>query len=162
AAPVVAYVTPTGARAASAGFFVLLAADVAAMAPGTHTGAASPIVAVGGYPVKVDETMNKKILNDATAYLRSFAVRRNRDVALAETAITDARAFTEHEALKGGLCDLIASSREGLFAKLDGRTITRFDGRNIRLDLAHARVARVDMSTRERFLARVVQPDMLF
>src|SRR5215831_7204905 len=97
--PVAVYVTPSGSRAASAGFFVLLSADVAAMAVATHAGAASPIAAIGGYPVTIDETMTKKIVNDATAYLRSYAIRRGRNVALAESAITEAKAFTEKEAL---------------------------------------------------------------
>jgi membrane-bound serine protease (ClpP class) len=161
-APVAVYVAPAGARAASAGFFILLAADVAAMAPGTHTGAASPLLAIGGYPVSVSETMEKKILNDATAYLRSYAERRGRNVALAETAITEAKAFTEREALDGRLCDFIATSREGLFAELDGRTITRFDGRTSQLALAHPAITTVEMSARQRFLARIVQPDMVF
>src|ERR1051325_8963891 len=81
--PVAVYVTPSGSRAASAGFFVLLSADIAAMAPATHTGAASPIAAIGGYPVAIDQTMAKKIVNDATAYLRSSAPRGGRNVALA-------------------------------------------------------------------------------
>lgn len=81
ASPVVVYVAPSGSRAASAGFFILLAADVAAMAPATHAGAASPILSVGGYPVTIDETLKNKILNDATAYLRSYASRRGRNVA---------------------------------------------------------------------------------
>ncbi|HYK18201.1 MAG TPA: nodulation protein NfeD, partial [Bryobacteraceae bacterium] len=89
--PVAVYVSPTGSRGASAGFFILLAADVAAMAPGTHTGAASPLLAVGGVPVQVDETLKKKILNDATAFLRSYAAKRGRNVPLAESAITDAK-----------------------------------------------------------------------
>jgi membrane-bound serine protease (ClpP class) len=161
-APVVVYVTPAGSRAASAGFFILLSADIAAMAPGTHTGAASPILAVGGYPVTVDATLKNKILNDATAYLRSYAGRRGRNVALAESAITEAKAFTETEALDGKLCDLIANSREDLLARLDGRTITRFDGRSSRLALAHPEIIALDMSARQRFLARVVQPDMFF
>jgi len=160
--PVVAYVTPAGSRAASAGFFILLSADVAAMTPGTHTGAASPILAVGGYPVTVDATLKNKILNDATAYLRSYAGRRGRNVPLAESAITEAKAFTEAEALDGKLCDLIANSREDLLARLDGRTITRFDGQSSRLALAHPEIIALDMSARQRFLARVVQPDMFF
>src|SRR5580765_500875 len=160
--PVAVFVSPVGARGASAGFFILLSADVAAMAPGTHTGAASPLLAIGGYPVSVDETMEKKILNDATAYLRSYAGRRGRDVALAETAITDAKAFTEREALDGRLCDLIATSREGLLAQLDGRTIARFDGRTNQLALTHPAMSAVELSARQRFLARIVQPDMMF
>jgi membrane-bound serine protease (ClpP class) len=162
AAPVVVYVTPTGSRAASAGFFILEAADVAAMAPGTHTGAASPILAVGGYPIVVDETLKKKILNDALAYLRSYVGRRGRNVELAETAITDAKAFTEKEALDGKLVDLIVESRPALVAQLNGRTITRFDGRTITLSLSNAQIVISEMSARQRFLSRLVQPDIFF
>ena len=93
--PVAVYVTPTGARGASAGFFILLSADVAAMAPGTHTGAASPVIAIGGWQLQVDETMKRKILNDALAFLRSYAEKRGRNTTLAETAVTDAKAFTD-------------------------------------------------------------------
>jgi membrane-bound serine protease (ClpP class) len=160
--PVVVYVTPSGARAASAGFFILLAADVAAMAPGTHTGAASPIAAIGGYPVTLDETMKNKILNDATAYLRSYASRRGRNVELAETAITDAKAFTEREAIEGKLVDLVEPSREVLLSALDGRTIHRFDGRSTTIALHNPPVVPVDMSSRQRFLARIVEPDAFF
>src|SRR5262249_29711289 len=135
--PVAVYVTPSGSRAASAGFFILLSADVAAMAPGTHTGAASPIAAIGGVPWTRVETMNRKLLNDATAYLRSYAARRGRNVTLAETAITEAKAFTEREAIDSKLCDLVATSREDLLAQLDGRMIARFDGRTGRLALTH-------------------------
>ncbi len=161
-APVAVFVTPSGARAASAGFFILLSADVAAMAPGTHTGAASPVFAVGGFPVTIDETMKRKVLNDATAYLRSYAAPRRRNVALAETAITDAKAFTEREALDGGLVDLVADSPDALLARLDGRTLTRFNGRTDRLDLSNAETTTVAMSARQRFLARIVAPDMFF
>jgi membrane-bound serine protease (ClpP class) len=161
-APVAVYVTPTGSRAASAGFFILLAADVAAMAPGTHTGAASPIMAVGGYPVTMDDTLKKKILNDATAYLRSYAGRRGRGVALAETAVTDAKAFTETEALAGDLIDLVSPSQAELLAALHTRTIIRFDGRSVRLDLVRPEVVTIDMTGRQRVLARLVQPDVFF
>jgi membrane-bound serine protease (ClpP class) len=160
--PVVTYVAPSGARAASAGFFILLAADVAAMAPGTHAGAASPVAAVGGYPVALDETMRSKVVNDASAYLRSYASRRGRNVELAETAITSAKAFTEQEAIDGTLCDLIAPSTEALLAKLDGRTVTRFDGNRVRLSLARPAVFPIEMTPRQRFLARIVEPDMFF
>src|ERR1700693_5812147 len=126
--PVAVYVSPTGARGASAGFFILLSADIAAMAPATHTGAASPVIAIGGFQLQIDETMRKKILNDALAFLRSNAEKRGRNPTLAETAVTDAKAFTEKEALDGKLIDLIAVSPEDLFHQLDGRTIPRFDG----------------------------------
>ncbi len=160
--PVAVYVTPTGSRAASAGFFVLLSADIAAMAPGTHTGAASPLIAVGGYPITVDETLKNKILNDATAYLRSYANQRGRNVALAETAITEAKAFTEQESLDGRLIDLVADSSDTLLATLDGRTIARFDGRTSRLDLTSPKIVPLGMSARQRLLARIVQPDAFF
>jgi membrane-bound serine protease (ClpP class) len=160
--PVAAYVAPGGSRAASAGFFILLAADVAAMAPGTHTGAASPVLSIGGYPVTTDETMKSKIVNDATAYLRSYAGRRGRNVELAETAITSAKAFTEQEALQGELCDLIAPTPQDLIHELDGRTITRFDGARMQLALSQPTMTTIEMTARQRFLARIVQPDMFF
>jgi len=160
--PVVVYVSPTGARGASAGFFVLLSADIAAMAPGTHTGAASPLIGVGGYPVTIDETLRRKITNDATAFLRSFADKRGRNPQLAETAVTEARAFTEKEALDGKMIDLIATSEEDLLHKLDGREITRFDGTKIKLALANPVRAQSQLSGRQRFLSRIVAPDIFF
>ena len=160
--PVAVYVTPSGARAASAGFFILLAADVAAMGTGTHTGAASPLAAVGGVPVQIDETLRNKILNDATAYLRSYAERRGRNVELAETAVTEGKAFTEREALEGSLIDLVADSQAALLEQLDGREISRFDGRTTTLELTDARVESIAMTARQRFLSRIVQPDMFF
>jgi membrane-bound serine protease (ClpP class) len=160
--PVVVYVWPTASRAASAGFFILLSADVAAMAPGTHTGAASPLLEVGGMPVTVDETLKKKILNDATAFLRSYADKRGRNAALAETAITDAKAFSDVESKDGRLVDVIASSSDDLLAVLDGRTITRFDGTSTRLELRGARRVFLQMGFRQRLLARIVRPDAFF
>ena len=133
--PVAIFVSPAGSRGASAGFFILLSADIAAMAPGTHTGAASPLLAIGGVPLQVDETLKKKILNDATAFLRSYTAKRGRNVELAETAVVDGKAWTETEALDGKLIDLIANSPEDLLAKLDGRTIKRFDGSTVQLAL---------------------------
>src|SRR5260370_4870790 len=160
--PVAVYVFPTGARGASAGFFILLSADIAAMAPGTHTGAASPLIAVGGYPVTIDETLRKKIMNDATAFLRSYADKRGRNPALAETAVTDAKAFTEREALDGKLIDLVAASPEDLLHQLDGRTIVRFDGTRVKLSLPNPSRALFELSARQKFLARIVEPDVFF
>jgi membrane-bound serine protease (ClpP class) len=160
--PVAAYVTPTGSRAASAGFFILLSADVAAMSPGTETGAASPVFMVFGQTVQIDETMRKKVTNDATAYLRSFVSKRGRDADLAATAVTDAKAFSDSEALKGKLIDLVVSSPAELLAKLDERTITRLDGTSVKLSLPHPTIAVLEMTTREKFLTRIVQPDMFF
>ena len=160
--PVVIYVSPTGARGASAGFFMLMSADVAAMAPGTHTGAASPLLEIGGFPLQVDDTLKKKILNDATAFLRSYTAKRGRNVDLAESAVTDGKAWTETEALDGKLIDLIANSNEDLLSKLDGRTIKRFDGSTTQLALHNPEIVPVSMSFRERFLSRIVQPDAFF
>jgi membrane-bound serine protease (ClpP class) len=160
--PVVVYVNPAGARGASAGFFILLSADVAAMGPGTHAGAASPLLEVGGVPLNVDETLKKKILNDATAFLRSYAGKRGRNVEMAETAVTDGKAFTETEALNGKLVDLVANSPQDLLSKLDGQTIKRFDGSETRLNLNNPEVVTMEMSARQRFLARIVQPDVFF
>jgi membrane-bound serine protease (ClpP class) len=160
--PVAVYVSPTGARGASAGFFILLSADIAAMGPGTHTGAASPLIGVGAYPVAIDETLRKKITNDATAFLRSFADKRGRNPALAETAVTDAKAFTEKEALDGKLIDLLASSEDDLLRQLDGREITRFDGSKVKLSLSNAVRTPFELSGRQKFLARIVQPDVFF
>jgi membrane-bound serine protease (ClpP class) len=160
--PVVTYVNPTGSRAASAGFFILLSADIAAMSPGTDTGAASPIMEMFGQEAKIDDTLHKKILNEATAYLRSYVSKRGRNVDLAATAVTDAKAFSAQEALDGKLIDLIANSPEDLLAKLDGRTITRFDGSTVHLAVAHPSVTPVGMTLREKFLSRIVEPDIFF
>jgi membrane-bound serine protease (ClpP class) len=160
--PVAVYVSPTGSRAASAGFYILLSADIAAMAPGTHTGAASPVMIVGGYAMAIDETMRKKINNDALAFLRSYADKRNRNPVLAATAITDAKAFTEKEALDAKMIDVIASSEDDLLRQLNGREITRFDGTKVTLALANPTRTDFELSPRQKFLSRIVAPDMFF
>jgi membrane-bound serine protease (ClpP class) len=160
--PVAIYVSPTGARAASAGFFVLLSADVAAMAPGTDTGAASPLLVIGGSPVQIDETLRHKIVNEASAYLRSITVGRGRNAELAETAVTEAKAFTQQEALEGNLIDLVANSREELIGKLDGQKVRRFDGSVVQLALGHPIVEDHRMSSRQTMLAWIVRPDVFF
>jgi len=160
--PVAVYVSPTGARGASAGFYILLSADIAAMAPGTHTGAASPIIAIGGFPQQIDEVFRKKINQDAMAFLRSFSERRKRNPELAEKAITESKAFTEKEALDAKMIDLIVNSTNDLLRQLDGRTITRFDGTQVTLSLKNASRATFELSARQRFLARIVEPDVFF
>jgi membrane-bound serine protease (ClpP class) len=160
--PVAIFISPVGSRGASAGFFILLSADIAAMAPGTHTGAASPLLAIGGVPLQVDETLKKKILNDATAFLRSYTAKRGRNVELAESAVVDGKAWTETEALDGRLIDLVANSPEDLLSKLDGRTIKRFDGSTVQLALHNPQRVAFSMSFRQRFLSRIVQPDAFF
>jgi membrane-bound serine protease (ClpP class) len=160
--PVVTYVSPTGSRAASAGFFILLSADVVAMSPGTDTGAASPIMMFGGSTVQIDETLRHKIVNEANAYLRSYVSKRGRNVDLASTAVTDAKAFSEKEALDGHLIDLIEPNESALLTALNGRTITRFDGSQLTLTLSMPVVNDAPMNAREKFLSRIVQPDVFF
>jgi len=157
--PVIVYVAPTGSRAASAGFFILLAADVAVMAPGTTTGASSPVAFGGG---DVDETLKKKITNDAAAYLRSYASKRNRNPALAELAVTEAKSFTDQEALEGKLIDAVCESRQQIFEQFNARAITRFDARSQTLELADVRVEPWEMTGRQRFLSRLIDPNIAF
>jgi membrane-bound serine protease (ClpP class) len=161
--PVAVYVSPTGGRGASAGFYILLSADIAAMAPGTHTGSATPVMAIGGFlPMQIDDAFRKKINADATAFLRSFTERRGRNPSLAEKAITEGSAYTEKEALEGKMIDLIASSPDELVRQLDGREITRFDGAKLKLSLKNAERRPFQLSARQRFLARIVEPDIFF
>ena len=161
--PVAVYVSPTGARGASAGFYILLSADIAAMARGTHTGSATPVIAIGGaFPMQIDEAFRKKINQDATAFLRSFTERRGRNPELAEKAITEGKAFTEKEALDAKMIDLVANSTEDLLQQLDGRTITRFDGTKVTLNLKNAVRIPFELSARQKFLSRIVQPDIFF
>ena len=161
--PVAVYVSPTGARGASAGFYILLSADIAAMARGTHTGSATPVIAIGGaFPMQIDEAFRKKINQDATAFLRSFTERRGRNPELAEKAITEGKAFTEKEALDAKMIDLVANSKEDLLQQLDGRAITRFDGTKVTLALKNAVRTPFELSARQKFLSRIVQPDIFF
>jgi len=156
--PVIAYVTPSGGRAASAGFFILQAADVAAMAPGTNTGASSP-VALGG---QMDEIMRHKVENDSAAWLRSTVEKRGHNAELAETTIREAKAFTEKESLDQHLIDLIEPSEQKLLEALDGREITRFDGRKEVLHLAGAEVVPYDLTLRERVISAIADPNVGF
>ena len=160
--PVATFVTPSGSRAASAGFFILLSADIAAMSPGTDAGAASPIMEVGGQVVQIDDTLKKKIFNESTAYLRSYVSKRGRNTDLAATAVTDAKAFSEQEALDGKLIDLVASSPQDLVAKLDGRMIKRLDGTSVQLVLSHPVFDVQDMTGRQQILSRIVDPNVFF
>jgi len=156
--PVIVYVAPTGSRAASAGFFILLAADVAVMAPGTTTGASSPVMG----PQEMPETLKKKAFSDAAAYLRSFVAKRGRHPEVAELAVTEAKSWTEQEALAAGLIDAVCESREKLFEQFHEREIKRFDGRAQKLALAGARVEPWEMTQRQRFLTRIIDPNIAF
>jgi membrane-bound serine protease (ClpP class) len=159
--PVAVFVGPAGARAASAGFIIALAADVAAMAPGTHIGAAHPVSGTGE---KVDETMAKKAAADAAAYARTLAEARKRNVTLAAEAVTESRAFTDSEALKASppLIDLVARDVNDLLDTLDGRTIARFDGRAVTLQTKGAAIERLEMTNRQRFLSAIAHPQIAY
>jgi membrane-bound serine protease (ClpP class) len=154
--PVVTYVAPSGGRAASAGFFILEAGDVAAMAPGTNTGAAHP-VALGG---EMDEVMKQKVVNDAAAYMRSISSKRGRNAALAETTVRESKSFTDREALDQHLIDLVAPNDAALLAALDGRTVTRFDGRTQTLHTAGAVIEEYQQSLRQRIVSAIADPNI--
>jgi len=156
--PVITYVTPSGARAASAGFFLLEAGDVAAMSPGTNAGAASPVLLTG----QMDDVMRKKVENDAAALLRSLTSRRGRNSELAEQTIRDAKAFTEKEALDQKLIEIVAPNQEQLFKQLDGREITRWDGRQQVLHLGSVTVIETRETLRERLMASIADPNIGF
>jgi membrane-bound serine protease (ClpP class) len=160
-APVVVFVGPSGARAASAGFLLTLAADVAAMAPGTHIGAAHP---VSGDGQKMDETISKKAASDSAAYVRSLAEARHRNVALAEQAVLQSRAFTDTEAARASppLVDVIATDVHDLLRQLDGRTIKRFDGRSAVLQTREPDLRAIEMSRRQRFLGAIAHPQIAY
>src|ERR1700728_4064144 len=129
--PVILYVAPSGSRAASAGFFILESADIAAMAPGTNTGAAHPVT-LGGE--KMDDVMKEKGENDSAAFMRSFVGPRGRNVHLAESAVRESKSWTDQEALQQHLIDVVAKDQDDLFRQLQGRTIKRFDGKQVKLD----------------------------
>ncbi|HWF87120.1 MAG TPA: nodulation protein NfeD [Vicinamibacterales bacterium] len=159
--PVAIFIAPSGARAASAGFLLTIAADVAAMAPGTHIGAAHPVAGAGE---KMDEAMAKKAAADVAAFARTLASRRHRNVQLADEAVTQSRAFTEQEALTASppLIDLVAADVPELLRRLDGRTITRFDGASVVLRTAGARVVPIEMNWRQRLLSTVAHPNVAY
>ncbi|HME33071.1 MAG TPA: nodulation protein NfeD [Terriglobales bacterium] len=157
--PVIVYVAPTGARAASAGFFILESADVAAMAPGTNTGAAHPVELGGG---KMDDTMKAKVENDSAAFMRSFVGPRGRNVALAETGVRESKSWTDQEALQQHLIDIVAKDQSDLFHQLEGRTVKRFDGKQVKLNLSADSVDELDMTLRQRILDFLLDPNIAF
>lgn len=154
--PVIIYVAPAGARAGSAGFFLLEAADIAAMAPGTEAGAAH-VVFEGGKP---DQTEMQKVENDAEAFLRSYVTRRNRNTDAAVAAVASSHSYTAEEALAQHLIDLTASDETQLLAQLNGRAITRFDGSKTTLHLAGARIELMRPTLREELLGWLVNPNI--
>jgi len=154
--PVIVFIEPSGSRAGSAGFFLLEAADIAAMAPGTNAGAAHPILE----GTTMDPVLKQKIENDAAAFLRSYVTVRGRDAASAEDAVRNSKSYSESEALKLHLIDAVAPDDAALLASLNGRTIKRFNNASTKLDLAGAQIETLPPSTRERLLTRLTSPDL--
>jgi membrane-bound serine protease (ClpP class) len=157
--PVIVYVAPSGSSAASAGFFILEAADVAAMAPGTNTGASHPVSIFGGQP---DQVMKEKIENDFAALIRSFVSKRGRNVELAESAVRQSKSFTDEEALKNHLIDIIAKDQQDLLKQLDGHTFKRFTGANVTFHLADKPVEDFQMTLKQRILDYMMDPNVAF
>src|SRR2546423_5182861 len=157
--PVIIYVAPSGGRAASAGFVILMAADIAAMAPGTATGAAHPVMGDGR---DIEKTMAEKVTNDAAAYVRSHAAQRGRDAQAAESTIRESKSFTEREALEKHLIEIIARDDADLLAQLDGRTVTRFDGSKAQLAIADKKVTDITPSLRQQLLMALADPRIAF
>jgi membrane-bound serine protease (ClpP class) len=157
--PVITYVYPSGSRSASAGFFVLLSGDVAVMAPGTNTGAAHPVLMSGA---DVGKTEAAKIENDAAAFIRTIAQQRGRNAKLAEAGVRQSKSYTDEEALQGHLIDAIAATPQDIFQDYNGKTIKRFNGSTMTLHLANARIEDYAMSSRERFLSQLADPNVAF
>ena len=159
--PVAVFVGPAGYRAASAGFLITIAADIAAMAPGTHIGAAHP---VNGNGESVDPVMAKKMVADAAAYARTLATQRHRNVQLVEQAVTESRAYTEQEAIAASppLIDLIAKDVPDLIRQLDGRTVRRFNGETVTLQLASPELRTIEMTVPERILSAIAHPQIAY
>jgi membrane-bound serine protease (ClpP class) len=157
--PVITWVGPSGARAASAGFFILLAGDLAVMAPGTNTGAAHPVTSTGQ---KIEDVMEKKVVSDASAYIRSYTAKRGRNVELAEAGVTESRSFTADEALKNNLIDAVISDTQGILSQFDGKEVRRVDDRRVTLRLRGASIQTFEMTGRQRILSRVLDPNLAF
>jgi len=156
--PVIVYVYPTGSRSASAGFYILEAADIAAMAPGTNTGAAHPVL----MGTTMDPVMKEKLENDSAAFIRSYVAKRGRNVEVAESAVRQSKSFTEQEALQQHLIDYVAKDHSDLLKQIDGKTVTRFDGRTLVLHTAGAQISDYQMSVKEQILSFLMDPNIAF
>lgn len=157
--PCAVYVSPQGARAASAGFFIMMAADIAAMAPGTNTGAAHPVSVSGG---DIEKTMKDKITNDAAAYIKTLAKNRQRNPEMAEKAVRESQSYTAEECLKNQLIDLIVSSSSDLIKQFSGKTITLHNGRAITLNIQNDKIILLTMSDRQKFLRTITNPSLAY
>jgi membrane-bound serine protease (ClpP class) len=159
--PVVAFVSPSGARAASAGFFIGVACDLFVMAPGTNTGAAHPVgVSITGQ--QMDETMSDKVTHDAASYIKSISGKRGRNEKMAEAAVRESLSYTEKEALEGGLIDLVAKNEQEIIDYFHGKTIQRFDGEETVLDLKGQEIVDLPMTARQKFLLTISNPNLAY
>ena len=160
--PVVVYVSPSGARAASAGVFITIAAHVASMAPNTSIGAAHPVSIGAEGEQQVSETMEEKVVNDAAAYIRSIAEAHGRNMEWAEKAVRESVSATEQEALELNVIDMVAPNLDALISQLDGREVNLLDGRVVTLKTHGATIRNVDMSTIEDFLYTIADPNIAY
>jgi len=156
--PVAVFVGPSGARAASAGFIIAMAADIVAMAPGTNMGAAHPVM----LGQTMDEVMNKKASEDTAAYVRGKAERRGRNVEMAEKAVLESKSYTDHEAQDAHLLDYVVKDIDELVKTLDGKRVKRFDGSETTLDLKGQTTVVLEMSWRDEVLSTIANPEILF
>jgi membrane-bound serine protease (ClpP class) len=160
--PVVVYVAPAGARAASAGVFITVSAHVAAMSPNTAIGAASPVSIGSEGEVEMSSTMQDKVMNDAAAYIRSLAATHGRNVDWAEKAVREAVSATETEALELKVIDYVASDLNSLLAQIDGKEINLLNGSTVILDTASARIEYLEMTWTEEFLLAISDPNIAY
>jgi membrane-bound serine protease (ClpP class) len=158
-APVITYVAPSGASAASGGFFLLIAGDLAVMAPGTNTGASHPVTIFGTDP---SGTMKEKIESDLASYIRSIAQKRGRNVALSEDAVRKSTSYTDKEALDDKLIDGVASSPRNILTQFEGRSIQRSDGSTTTLHVADAEIETYPITRIESLLVWVANPNVAF
>jgi membrane-bound serine protease (ClpP class) len=160
--PVVVYVSPAGAKAASAGVLITIAGHVAAMAPGTHIGAMHPVAMGSEGEVQMSETMEEKIVNDTVASIKSVAALRQRNVEWAEKAVRESATATDEEALELNVIDLIAPNLEGLLSQIDGREITLLNGEMVTLHTRDALIKRIEMGAIEKFLFAISDPNIAY
>ena len=159
--PVAAYVSPSGARSASAGFFIGIACDLYVMAPGTNTGAAHPVgVSITGQ--SMDKTMEDKVTHDAASYIKSIAEKRGRNIQMAEDAVRKSLSYTEEEALKGKIIDLIANDEQEIIDYFNGKSIKRFNGEEVFLELSGEQIISIPMSARQKFLLTISNPNFAY
>ncbi|MEO6187805.1 MAG: nodulation protein NfeD, partial [Ginsengibacter sp.] len=155
--PVIVYIYPDGAHAGSAGVFITMAANIAAMAPGTNIGAAHPV----SLQAKMDSTMNEKVMNDAAAFIKTIATKRNRNVEWAEEAVRHSVAITEREALEKNVIDLIALNDAVLLNEIDGKTVQLNSGSKT-LNTKNAKIEKVEMGFFQKILDRISDPNVAY